>query len=92
MSHVPGKRNQILGCIAPIVSRIVSRYFRAGVGTCGPREHFNMTRIRIFVTEFRIQNRVKANLQDKRILRLYVIRSLYEDVIAYNTSNSILHN
>jgi len=50
-----------------------------------------MARIRIFVTQFRIQNRVKANLDDKRVLRYYII-SLYEDVTQYNTSNSISRN
>jgi len=28
MSHVPGKRNQMLGCITPIISRLVQRLER----------------------------------------------------------------
>jgi len=43
----------------------------AGWGTCGPREHltFDMACNRIFVTQVRLQHRIKTKLQDKQVLR-----------------------
>jgi len=36
-----------------------------GWGTCGPREHLIMAPVTIFVTQFRVQDRVKTKLHDK---------------------------
>jgi len=60
-----------------------SKHVRNAVAWCKPGAGnlrpamADMARIRIFVTQLRIQNPVKANLHDKQLLRLYVIRSLY---------------
>jgi len=43
--------------------------FRAGAGNLRPTWTFDMASIRIFVTEVRVQRRVKTMFHDKLVLR-----------------------
>ena len=54
-----------------------SRWSRAtGVGNLWPAWTFDMARIRIFFTQFRVQNRVKSKLHDKQVLKIVCHRNL----------------
>ena len=69
IAHHVSRHNFLIPDVLKSKPEAIAHAPKAGLGNLRPASTFDMARIRIFVTQFRVQDRVKTKFHDRQVLR-----------------------